>query len=58
MDNYSSDAVPIVIYPNYFFCDSGEIISMLGRCNYNSDCLDDSDERDCEERTGKLLYIQ
>ena len=47
--------MPIVVLPNHFLCDSGEIISMLGRCNYITDCLDGIDELDCEERTGKVL---
>ena len=39
----------------YFLCDSGEFISLLGRCNYVTDCRDGSDEIGCEKRKGKQI---
>ena len=32
----------------YFLCDNDEVISVLGRCDGNIDCADQSDETGCD----------
>ena len=41
-----------------FVCRNSEIISLLGRCNNVSDCLDDSDEENCTDTTGTYVLIR
>ena len=37
---------------SYFVCRNLEVISFLGRCNGEFDCLDGSDENNCTNTTG------
>ena len=51
----SSESLMSIDQSIHFLCGSGEIISALGRCDHTRDCLDNSDELDCEE-LGKTVY--
>ena len=38
----------------YFLCDNNEVISVLGRCDGNEDCADQSDEAGCDVTTSGI----
>ena len=39
----------------FFFCDNG-IISFVGVCDGNADCLDGGDERNCKGSVGRYFF--
>ena len=55
--NVSSEFLMSIDQSVHFLCGSGEIISVLGRCDHARDCLDNSDEFDCEETGERRQYL-
>ena len=49
---YTSASLEYIERSSIFVCDNGEMISLLGKCNNISDCLDASDEINCPETAG------
>ena len=55
-----NDTSPHLIMPDmssYFPCISGEIISILGRCDGRIDCFYGDDEMNCDDSGNYLNYI-
>ena len=46
-------AHPRMTATSLYVCNNSEIISVLGRCNGEADCLDASDEKGCLAVSGK-----
>lgn len=48
----TSASLEYIEQSSIFVCDNGEMISLLGKCNNISECLDASDEINCPESEG------
>ena len=59
VDNGSSVEIPVSSEFRdssvYFLCENDEVISVLGRCDGNRDCTDQSDETGCDDTSSGMF---